>query len=89
MKKQYNFAKAHRGPILPAPTGKTRITIRIDDDILDWFRAQADQAGGASYQTMINDALRRVMEGRAESVEAALRRVIREEFPKLRKASSS
>lgn len=89
MKKQYNFAKARRGPILPAPAGKTRITIRIDADILDWFRAQADQAGGASYQTMINDALRRVMEGRAESVEAALRRVIREEFPKLRKASSS
>ncbi len=89
MKKQYNFAKGRRGPILPAPAGKTRITIRIDDDILDWFRAQADQAGGASYQTMINDALRRVMEGRAESVEAALRRVIREEFPKLRKASSS
>ncbi len=89
MKKQYNFAKARRGPILPAPAGKTRITIRIDDDILDWFRAQADQAGGASYQTMINDALRRVMEGRAESVEAALRRVIRQEFPKLRKASSS
>jgi uncharacterized protein (DUF4415 family) len=86
MKKQYDFSKAQRGPVLPAPPGKTRITIRIDDDILDWFRTQADQAGGASYQTMINDALRRVKEGRTDSVEATLRRVLREELPRLKKA---
>jgi len=87
MKKQYDFTAARRGPVLPAPPGKTRITIRIDDDILDWFRAEADAAGGASYQTMINDALRRVMGAKTESVEATLRRVIREEFLKARKAS--
>jgi uncharacterized protein (DUF4415 family) len=87
MKKQYDFADARRGPVLPIPPGKTRITIRIDDDVLDWFREQADKAGGASYQTMINDALRRTKDGRADSVEATLRRVIREELPQLKKAA--
>ena len=70
MKKQYDFTTAKRGPVLPAPPGKTRITIRIDDDILDWFRAHAEAAGGASYQTMINAALRRAMNAKAESVES-------------------
>lgn len=87
MKKQYDFSTARRGPVLPAPAGKTRITIRIDDDVLDWFRAQADAGGGASYQTMINAALRQIMEGRSGTLEEVLRRVIREELPRIRKAS--
>jgi len=89
MKKQYDFSAARRGAVLPAPPGKTRITIRIDDDVLEWFRTEAHAAGGASYQTMMNDALRRLMEANTESVEATLRRVIREELPKLRKASGA
>lgn len=88
MKKQYDFRKARRGAVLEAPPGKTRITIRIDDDVLDWFREQAHRAGGGSYQTMINAALRRTMEERIESVEDTLRRVIREELPGLRKAAA-
>lgn len=88
MKKQYDFANAKRGPVLRAPPGKARITIRIDEDVLEWFRQQAHDAGGASYQTMINDALRRTMEARAESFEATLRRVIREELPTVRKTAS-
>ena len=88
MKKQYDFASAKRGNVLPAPPGKTRITIRIDEDVLEWFREQAHDAGGASYQTMINDVLRKAMEARAESIEATLRRVLREELPTLRKTAS-
>jgi uncharacterized protein (DUF4415 family) len=88
MKKQYDFSGARRGAVLKAPPAKTRITIRIDDDILDWFRAQAHRAGGASYQTMMNDALRSVMRAREEPLEATLRRVIREELPGVRKVAS-
>ena len=88
MKKEYDFGRGKRGAILKAPPGKTRITIRIDDDIVDWFRVQADAAGGASYQTMINDALRSIMQKRAEALEATLRRVIREEMPTVRKAAA-
>ena len=59
MKKQYDFKNGRRGAVLRAAPGKTRITIRIDDDILQWFREQVHKAGGGSYQTAINDALRR------------------------------
>ncbi len=47
MKKEYNFSKGKRGAVVPAPKGKTRITIRIDDDILEWFRSEVEAAGGA------------------------------------------
>jgi hypothetical protein len=58
MKKQYNFSKAKRGPVLEVPRGKSRITIWLDDVVLDWFRKQVDEAGGGSYQNLINRALR-------------------------------
>jgi uncharacterized protein (DUF4415 family) len=45
MKKEYNFSKGKRGAVVPTPKGKTRITIRIDNDILDWFRGEIDAAG--------------------------------------------
>jgi uncharacterized protein (DUF4415 family) len=47
MKKEYNFNKGKRGAVASLPKGKTRITIRIDDDILEWFRGGVDAAGGA------------------------------------------
>jgi uncharacterized protein (DUF4415 family) len=50
--------KANGGAVVPEPKRKTRITIRIDDDILDWFRGTVEEAGGGNYQTLINDALR-------------------------------
>ena len=52
MKKEYNFSKGKRGPVIKSPKGKTRITIRIDDDILEWFRQQVHTAGGGNYGTM-------------------------------------
>ena len=81
MKKNYDFSKATRGAVLPAPPGKTRITIRIDDDVLEWFRKLVHEAGGGNYQTMMNHALRDYMEREAEPLEETLRRVLREVLP--------
>jgi uncharacterized protein (DUF4415 family) len=81
MKKNYDFSKARRGPVVRTPRGKTRITIRIDDDVLEWFRKQVHAAGGGSYQTMMNRALREHMEGQVEPLEETLRRVLREVIP--------
>lgn len=63
------------------PSGnKTRITIRIDDDVLDWFRAQVEASGGGSYQTLINRALREHIFSSENSIEEIVRRVVREEL---------
>ena len=85
MKREYDFSKGRRGAIVKSAPGKTRITIRIDDDVLDWFREQVHAAGGGSYQSMINDALRAHVVAKREPLEALLRRVVREEL-RLRKA---
>jgi len=81
MKKNYNFSKGKRGAVLPVPAGKTRITIRIDDDVLDWFRKQVHAAGGGSYQTRMNRALREHMESEVEPLEDTFRRILREVLP--------
>lgn len=80
MRKEYDFTKARRGAVLPVATGKTRITIRLDDDILEWFRAQVHAAGGGNYQTLINQALRDAVDQAHEPLEKVLRRVVREEL---------
>ena len=84
MKKQYDFSKAKRGAVIKVPRRKSRITIRLDFDVLDWFRKQVDDAGGGSYQNLINRALRTYVEGSQEPLEAIVRRVVRDE---LRRAS--
>jgi uncharacterized protein (DUF4415 family) len=81
MKRNYDFSKAKRGPVIGTPRGKTRITIRIDDDVLEWFRKQVHEAGGGNYQTMMNRALREYMKGQVEPIEDTLRRVLREVIP--------
>jgi uncharacterized protein (DUF4415 family) len=58
MQDEYDFSQAQQGPAIPPKPGKTRITIRVDTDLLDWFRDQVDRQGGGNYQTMINEALR-------------------------------
>jgi len=60
--------------------GKTRITIRLDSEIIDWFRSQVEAKGGGNYQTMINNALRDYLNQGGEPLESVLRRVIREEL---------
>jgi uncharacterized protein (DUF4415 family) len=78
--KTYDFSKGKRGPVVRAPEGKEKITIRLDKDILDWFRDQVDAAGGGNYQTLINAALRDHIAGKSPTLEAMLRRVVREEL---------
>jgi uncharacterized protein (DUF4415 family) len=80
VKRQHDFSRARRGAVVPVPAGKTRITIRIDTDVLEWFRAAVHAAGGGNYQTLINEVLRRHVEDRREDLEGTLRRVIREEL---------
>ena len=80
MKRHYDFSKANRGAVVPAEAGKTRITIRLDTDVLDWFRDQVNKAGGGNYQTMSNAALREYVEKQTEPLEKILRRVVREEL---------
>ena len=75
-----DFSKAKRGAVVSPAAGKTRITIRLDDDILAWFKAQVDAAGGGNYQSLINAALREHMKRKHESLETTLRRVLREEL---------
>ena len=83
-RKGVDFSAGRRGAILPAPAGKTRITIRIDTDVLDWFREEVNRAGGGNYQTLMNDALRQHVEAKHENLEETLRRVLREELGHIR-----
>ena len=80
MRKEYDFSKGKRGAIVTPATGKTRITIRLDDDILAWFRETVQGAGRGNYQTLINDALRDYLQEKKEPLEKVVRRVVREEL---------
>jgi uncharacterized protein (DUF4415 family) len=80
MKEEYDFRNAKRGAVLPTPSGKERITIRLDADVLEWFRHQAEAQGGGNYQTMINQALREYILRQDTALEDLLRRVVREEL---------
>lgn len=80
MKREYDFRKGKRGAVVKAPPGKTRITIRLDNDLLEWFRERAHAAGGGNYQTMINEALCEYVNQDPEELEEVLRRVVREEM---------
>jgi uncharacterized protein (DUF4415 family) len=84
MKPSYDFSKGKRGRVLPPepePQGKTRITIRLDEDLVDYFLKESDSYGGAmGYQTLINQALRQHVEGKAPKLEETLRRIFREEM---------
>jgi uncharacterized protein (DUF4415 family) len=84
LKQSYDFSQGKRGrvlPLEPEPKGKTRITIRLDEDLVDYFLKESDAYGGAmGYQTLINQALRQHVEGKAPKLEETLRRVLREEL---------
>jgi uncharacterized protein (DUF4415 family) len=84
MRKEYDFSHGKRGPVVRSAAGKTRITIRLDNEILAWFREQVHRAGGGNYQTLINEALRGHIRSRQQPIEKTLRRIVREE---LRRAS--
>lgn len=80
MRQEYDFSKGKRGAVVPVSQDKTRVTIRLDDDILEWFRNEVDAAGGGTYQTLINLALRDYVNRSREPLESTLRRVLREEL---------
>jgi Arc/MetJ-type ribon-helix-helix transcriptional regulator len=76
MKEQYDFSGGKRGAVIKIT--KEKITIRLDPDVVDWFRKQVE--GGGNYQSLINEALKAHIKQQGESLETTLRRVIREEI---------
>jgi uncharacterized protein (DUF4415 family) len=82
MKANYDFSEARRGAVAPQPGNKTRITIRLDRDIVSWFKSKAESEGGGNYQTLLNDALRAYTQQEEKSLEEILRKVVSEEIKK-------
>ena len=83
MEAEYDFSQGKRGAVDPTPSGKTRITIRLNDEVLAWFREQVHIAGGGNYQTLINEALRQHIQASREPLEETLRKVVREELERI------
>lgn len=83
MEAEYDFTQGKRGAIDPVSTGKTRITIRLDDEVLAWFRDQVHLAGGGNYQSLINAALCQHIQRQREPLEETLRKVLREELKRV------
>ncbi len=81
---EYDFSEGKRGPVI-AQKGKTRITIFIDTNVLEWFRDQAEREG-RGYQTVINQALRNYIEQDRRPIQDIVREVVRKELRGLRKA---
>jgi uncharacterized protein (DUF4415 family) len=75
-----DFSKGKRGAIIKADPNKIRITIRLDGDIIEYFKKQVHDAGGGNYQTLLNDTLRNYIQSETEPLEDTLRKVIREEL---------
>jgi uncharacterized protein (DUF4415 family) len=73
-----DFTHAKRGPVVPPEPGKTKISIRLDNAVLDYFRNIVEEAGGGNYQTLINDAL--IAYIHQQSMLDAVRQVVREEL---------
>lgn len=84
MKKEYDFSKGKRGPVVRPDPNKVRITIRLDRDVLEHYKGVVEEAGGGSYQSLINSVLREHMAHQTGLLEATLRKVIREELKKAR-----
>ena len=73
-----DFSRARRGAVVKPEPGKTKISIRLDNAVLNYFRSAVDAAGGGNYQTLINDALRDHI--RQHTVLEAIRQAVREEL---------
>ncbi len=85
MLKEYDFSQGKRGSVIPHK-GKTRITIFIDTDILEWFRDEAEREG-RGYQTAINHALRNYIKQDKRPIQEIVREAVRKELKVIKKAS--
>jgi uncharacterized protein (DUF4415 family) len=85
MLEEYDFSKGKRGPVIPHK-GKTRITIFIDSDVLDWFKEEAEREG-RGYQTAINQALRNYTKQDRRPIQDIVREAVRKELKVIKKAS--
>ena len=77
-RREIDFSGAKRGPVIAAEPGKTKISIRMDNAVIEHFRAQVERAGAGNYQTLMNDALLAYIQ-QANVIEA-VRLVVREEL---------
>ena len=84
MKRNYDFSKARRGAVVPSSGNKVGITIRLDRDIVEWFKSRVEESGGGNYQTLLNNALREYITHQDEPIEKVLRPVVREELHAVR-----
>jgi uncharacterized protein (DUF4415 family) len=76
--REIDFTHAKRSPVVPSEPGKTKISIRLDNRVLDYFRSIVEKAGGGNYQTLINDALMAYIQ--QQSILEAVRQAVREEL---------
>lgn len=80
MKDEYDFTKGKRGPVVKPSPNKQKITIRLDREIIEWFKREVNRQGGGSYQRLINDALLAHIQG--QRLEDVIRDTVREELGK-------
>ena len=73
-----DFSRAKRGPVVKLEPGKTKISIRLDNNVLEYFRGVVERAGGGNYQSLINEALLTLINQR--SMLEAVRQVVKEEL---------
>ena len=82
MKQEYDFSQGKRGAVVP--NSKQKITIRLDAEVIEYFKTQVEAAGGGNYQTEINEALKEHIRGKsmAEMLQAVVKQTIKEEIHK-------
>lgn len=70
MQDEYDFSGAKRGPVVPLPPGQVRVYLRLDQEVMDWFVAQVNAAGGGDISALINAVLREHIQGHNEPIES-------------------
>jgi len=78
-----DFTHAKRRPVVPSEPGKTKISIRLDNRVLDHFRSIVEPPGAGNYQTLVKDALMAYIQ--QHSVLEAVRQAVRDEFHSIAK----
>lgn len=86
MRMKYDFSKGKRGAVAPTVSCKTRITIRLDNDVLEYFHSKVDSQGGGNYQSMINQILKEHI-SQDKPLKDIVREAVREELQGLKLAA--